>query len=69
MPKFKNVSKDDRFIPSLGRTVKAGDIVEVSDDDAVGFAVQVGEPGSAWEAVGAAAKHAAKVADEETPSA
>lgn len=68
MPKFKNISGVDLSIPALGRTVKAGDVIEVSADDAEGFAVQVGEPGSRWDAVDPAAKKAAKAADEDDAS-
>jgi hypothetical protein len=61
MPKFRNISVHDHTLPTLGgRVVKAGDVIDVSDDEAEGFAAQVGQPGSNWEAVGAAAKQAVK---------
>jgi hypothetical protein len=67
MPKFKNVSGSDLDVPvGYGvQRVKDGDTLEVDDGPvADGLAVQVGEPGSHWAAVGAPAKAAVKHAHE-----
>ena len=68
MPKFKNVSGDTVYVYVDGfqRHVKPGETLDVSAEDAEGFAVQVGEPGAVWDAVGNQAKHAAKQAHEES---
>jgi hypothetical protein len=68
VPKFKNAYHETVFVYVDGfqRHVEPGGTIDVPADEAEGFAVQVGEPGAKWEAVGVQAKHAAKQAHEES---
>lgn len=52
MPKFRNVYHDTliTFVGANRVYVKPGDVLDVPADEADGFTVQVGEPGSYWEA-------------------
>lgn len=40
MPKFRNVSGQDRFIVAVNRVVEEDAVFEVSDDEAPGFECQ-----------------------------
>jgi hypothetical protein len=70
MPKFRNAYHDTVYVYVDGfqRHVAPGDVIDVPDGEAEGFAVQVGEPGAKWEAVGGPAKQAAKHAHEDDKS-
>ena len=46
MAKVKNVSGEDRWVPVLGREVKAGELLELDDDE---LAASLGEQPSNWE--------------------
>ena len=56
MAKVKNVSGEDRWVPALQREVKAGELVDVDDDD---LAASLGEQPSNWEV-----RKASKAADK-----
>ena len=46
MAKVKNISGEDRWVPALQREVKAGELVDVDDED---LAASLGEQPDNWE--------------------
>ena len=46
MPRYRNVSNDELWVPALGQSVKPDEVVEVSDDDDLVW------PETTWSLVG-----------------
>lgn len=46
MAKVKNITGEDRWVPALQREVKAGELVDVDDED---LAASLGEQPDNWE--------------------
>lgn len=61
--KFRNITADDLFVPSLGVYVAAGDTTpDLDDEAAAGYVLQT----AVWSAVGAEAKAVQKSVVNET---